>query len=72
MFSIIQRNIDFHSEFYVHLLCEIFVVLDYDEMNCNIICGVFFTMSYEVQILLICNNHEYDERMNCIVKFAKT
>jgi hypothetical protein len=42
MFSIIQRSTDFYSEFYVHLLCEFFVVLDYDEMNCNIIFGGFF------------------------------
>jgi hypothetical protein len=35
--SIIQRSIDFYYEFYVHLLCEFFVVLDYDDMNCNLV-----------------------------------
>jgi len=36
MFSVIQKNIDFYSKFYVHLLCEFSIVLDYDEMNCNV------------------------------------
>jgi hypothetical protein len=35
-------------------------MLDYDEMNCNIVSGVFLIMYFEVQILIICNNHEYD------------
>jgi hypothetical protein len=52
MFSIIQININFYNEFYVHLLYEFFIVLDYDEMNCNIVFVVFFTMYYEVQILV--------------------
>ncbi len=43
-FSAIQISIDFYSEFYVHLLCEFFVVLDYDEMNCNIVFGVFYNV----------------------------
>jgi hypothetical protein len=38
-------------------LCEFFVVSDYDEMNYNIVFGIF-TMYYEVQILVICINHE--------------
>jgi hypothetical protein len=38
---VIQRSIDFYNEFYVHFLCGFFVVLDYDEMNCNIVFGVF-------------------------------
>jgi hypothetical protein len=41
MFSIIQRSTNFYSEFYVHFLCEFFVVSDYDEMNCNLVDGVF-------------------------------
>jgi hypothetical protein len=28
-------------------------------------------MYYEVQILVICNNHEYDVGMNCSVKFVE-
>jgi hypothetical protein len=40
MFSVIQRSIDFYNELYVHLLCEFFVVLDYDEMNYNIVSRV--------------------------------
>jgi hypothetical protein len=43
MFSIIQRSTDFYSEFYVHLLREFFVVLDY-EMNCNIVFGVSYNV----------------------------
>jgi hypothetical protein len=52
-------------------LCEFFVVLKYDEMNCNIFFGVL-KMYYEVQILVIRNNHEYgvlmDGNVNCIDK----
>jgi hypothetical protein len=44
MFSIIQKSIDFYIEFYVHLLCEFFVVSYYDEMNCNIVYGVFYNV----------------------------
>jgi hypothetical protein len=29
-------------------------------------------MYFKVQILVICNNHEFDERMNCSVKFVET
>jgi len=29
-------------------------------------------MYYEVQILVICNNHESDVGMNCNAKFVKT
>jgi hypothetical protein len=32
----------------------------------------FFTMYFEVQILAICNNYEYDVGMNCSVKFVET
>jgi hypothetical protein len=52
-------------------LCEFFVVSDYDEMNCNIVFGVF-TMYYKVQIMIICNNHEFDVGMNGSVKFVET
>jgi len=62
---------NFYSEFYVHLLCEFFVVSDYDEMNCNFIFWSFFTMYCEVQILIVCNNHEYDVGMNGSVKFVE-
>jgi hypothetical protein len=55
---------------YVHLLCEFSVVLDYDEMNCNLGFKVF-TMSPKLQILVICNNHESDVGMNCNVKFIE-
>ncbi len=44
MFSIIQRSIDFYSEFYVHLLCDFFIVSNYDEMNCNLVVGVFYNV----------------------------
>jgi hypothetical protein len=47
-------------------------VLDYDEMNCNLVFGVFFIMYFEVQILVICNNHESDVGMNYNVKFVET
>ncbi len=44
MFSVIQNSTNLYDELYVHLLCEFFVVLDYDEMNCNLICGVFYNV----------------------------
>ncbi len=44
MFLVIQRSVDFYSEFYVHLLCEFFVVLDYDEMNFKKKFGVFYNV----------------------------
>jgi hypothetical protein len=44
MFLVIQRNTNFYSEFYVRLLCEFFVVSNYDEMNCNIVFGVFYNV----------------------------
>jgi hypothetical protein len=71
MFSIIQRSTNFDNEFYVHLLCEFFVIIDYVERNCNLVFGVFL-MYFEVQILIICNNHEYDVLMNSNVKFVET
>jgi hypothetical protein len=48
MFLIIQKNTNFYSELYVHLLYEFYVVLDYDEMNCNIIFGVFYNLFWSV------------------------
>jgi hypothetical protein len=48
MFSIIQRSTDFYNEFYVHLLCKFSVVLDYDEMNCNLVSGVFYNVFWNV------------------------
>ncbi len=44
MFSVIQRNTYFYNEFYVHLLCEFYVILGYDGMNCNIVYGVFYNV----------------------------
>jgi hypothetical protein len=32
----------------------------------------FFTMYFEVHIMVICNNHESDVGMNGIVKFVET
>jgi hypothetical protein len=52
-------------------LCEFFVVLDYDEMNYNFVFGIF-TMYFEMQILVICENHEYRIEMNGSVKFVET
>jgi hypothetical protein len=43
VFSNTRKHI-FYSEFYVHLLCEFSVMLDYDEMNCNIVFGVFYNV----------------------------
>jgi hypothetical protein len=42
--SVIHRSIKFYSKFYVHLLCEFFVMLNYDEMHCNIVYGVFYNV----------------------------
>ncbi len=42
MLSIIQRSTNFYNEFYVDLLCEFFIVLDYGEMNWNIVSRVIF------------------------------
>jgi hypothetical protein len=44
MFSIIQRSTNFYGQFYVHLLCDFFVVLEYDEMNCDMVSGVFYNV----------------------------
>jgi hypothetical protein len=71
MFSVIQRFTNFYNEVYIHLLCEFFIVLDYDEMNCKFFFRVF-KMYYEVQILVICNNHECDVGMDGSVKFIES
>jgi hypothetical protein len=49
MVLIIQIITNFYNEFYVHLSCELFIVLDYDEMNYNIVSKVFI-MYFEVKI----------------------
>jgi hypothetical protein len=41
MFSVMQRNTNFYNEIYVHLLCEFSIMLNYDEMNCIFVFGVF-------------------------------
>jgi hypothetical protein len=35
------------------LLCELFVILKYDEMNCDFVSRVFLHMYFEMQILVI-------------------
>ncbi len=67
MFIIIQRSINFYNEFYVHIVVWIVIVLEYDEMKCNIVFGVF-KMYFEMQILVIWNIHEYGVLMNGNVK----
>jgi hypothetical protein len=52
--------------------CEYFVVLNYDEMNYTFFFQVFFKIYSKVQILVICNNHEFDVLMNGNVKFVET
>jgi hypothetical protein len=52
------------------LLCEFYVVSKYDEMNCYLVSRVFYNY-FEVQILVICNNHEYDVLMNGSVKYVE-
>jgi hypothetical protein len=42
--SIIQRNTNLYNVFYVHLLCGFLVVLDYDEMNCNLVFGISYNV----------------------------
>jgi hypothetical protein len=44
MFSIIQKNIDLYSEFYVHILCGFLVMLNYDEMNYNLVSRFFYNV----------------------------
>jgi len=49
------------------LLCEFSIVLEYDEINCNLVFGVLI-MYFEMEILVIWNNHEYGVLMNGNVK----
>jgi hypothetical protein len=44
MFLITQKSIDFYNEFYVQLLCEFSIVLDYDEMNSTFVSGIFYNV----------------------------
>jgi hypothetical protein len=71
MISIIPRSTNFYSELYVHLLCEFSIMLDYDEMNYNLVSRKKFIMYFEMQILVICNNHEFYVGMNYNVKFVE-
>jgi hypothetical protein len=48
MFLVIQRNKNFYIEFYVHILCEFFVMSNYDEMNCNHVFGDFYDVFWNV------------------------
>jgi hypothetical protein len=71
MFLAIQKNIDFYNEFYVHFVCEFFIVSNYNEMNCKLFLELF-SMYSKMSILVICNNHEFDVVMNGSVKFVET
>jgi hypothetical protein len=71
MFPIIKRNKNFYNDVYVHLLCEFFVV-SIMMKGIVILFLEFFTMYFEVHIMVICNNHESDVGMNGIVKFVET
>jgi hypothetical protein len=44
MFSIIQISTNFYIELYVQLLCEFSLVLDYDEMNYDLVSKVFYNV----------------------------
>ncbi len=44
MFSIVEKNIDFYNEFYVQLLCEFSIMLNYDEMNYTIVFRVIYNV----------------------------
>ncbi len=48
MFLVIYKNINFYNEFYVQILCEFSMVLNYDEMNCKIVSGVFYNVLWSV------------------------
>jgi hypothetical protein len=45
-------------------------MLDYDEMNCNLVFKIFYIMYFEMQILVICNNYEFNVGMNGSVLFV--
>jgi hypothetical protein len=38
------KSTNFYNELYVHFLCEFFVVSDQEEMNRNLIFGVFYNV----------------------------
>jgi len=57
MFIVIQKSIDFYSEFYVHIVVWIVLVWKYDEMKCNLVFEVL-KMYSKMQILVIWNNYE--------------
>jgi len=69
MFITIQINIDFYSEFMFILLCELSIVLEYDEMNYDFF-WEFFTMYSEKQIR-VGYNHESIVLMNGSVRYVK-
>jgi hypothetical protein len=71
MFSVLQKNTYFYGEFYVHLLCEFFVVLNYDEMNYNLVSRVFYNVFWSVDFSYM-DNHESNVGMNYSVKFVET
>jgi len=60
MFSIIQKNTNFCNEFMFISLCEFFVVLKYDEINCNNVFGVFYN------VFLKCKFWLYEITMNLV------
>jgi hypothetical protein len=49
MFLVIQRSSYFYNEFYVHLLCGFLVVLNYDEMNYNLVSGIFYNVLWSAE-----------------------
>jgi hypothetical protein len=46
-------------------------MLDYNEMNCNLVSRFFYMMYSEMQILVICNNYESNVGMNDSVLFVE-
>jgi hypothetical protein len=44
MFIIIQRSIDFYTEFYVRIVVWIVLLWEYDEMKCNLVFRVFYNV----------------------------
>ncbi len=46
-------------------------MLDYDEISYNIVSRVFFIMYSKVQIVVICNNHEFDVGMVVVLSLLK-
>jgi hypothetical protein len=50
-------------------LCGFLVVLDYDEMNCNLVFGISYNVLWSVNSS--CNNHESNIWINHSVKFIE-